>query len=250
MRDTGALAQISQARRFLEQAKDLTDIKAVKDMAEAARLYARARRLGLETENAAAEIKVRADRKLGETLATTAKNRGGQPEQRGSTPTPRVGVEQPAPTLAELGISHNESSNAQAIASLPDDVFEDVITETKEAGKPLATKPLVREGRKRKRDAAGAAMHRSRADPRPPAEQSGPVNRQNILDAQLRAAFSRAIKCVSEINALAPARVFEVLRVGDIERTEATLERLAVWLERFREARAEMRPRTVGGTRG
>ncbi len=40
----------------MEQAKDLTDIKAVKDMAEAARLYARAKHLGFETENAAAEI--------------------------------------------------------------------------------------------------------------------------------------------------------------------------------------------------
>lgn len=245
MSETGALAQISQARRFLEQAKDLTDIKAVKDMAEAARLYARAKRLGLDTENAAAEIKVRADRKLGEVLAVTDKQRPGdyrKPSSESSVPIP--------PSLSDLGISYDESSNAQAVAALPDEVFEQVMSETKAAGKRLATKPLIREGRKRKRAEAATAMQRGREQPRPEAERSSPVNRQNLLDAQLRAAFSRAIKCVSEINALAPARVIEVLRVGDMERTEATLDRLTLWLKRFREARADMRPRTVGGTHG
>lgn len=247
MSDTGALAQISQARRFLEQAKDLTDIKAVKNMAEAARLYARARRLGLETENAAAEIKVRADRKLGEALAAGKQNQGGRPA---GTPRPGRGVSR-EPTLAELGISYDESSNAKAIASLPSDVFEGVISETKEAGKPLATKPLVREGRKRKREQAATSMRRGRAEPLPRDGRPSPVNTQNLLDAQLRKSFAAWLVGVANICAVDPSRVLEVLALPAAEHADASLARLCLWAERFKSARVDAgRPRVVGRAHG
>lgn len=245
MSETGALAQISQARRFLEQAKDLTDIKAVKDMAEAARLYARAKHLGLETENAAAEIKVRAERKLGETLASSDLNKGGRPMK---TTRPGRAVSED-PTLAQLGITDDESSNAQAIAELPEVDFEQIVSETKAAGKPIASKPIAREGRKRKKARDTASMNRSRNAPRTRAEDASPINRQNGQDARLKAAFSRALASASEINVLAPSRVLEVLSVADANRAEATIERLGVWLEQFREARAAASPRLIGGGR-
>ena len=247
MNDTGALAQISRARRFLEQAKDLTDIKAVRDMAEAARLYARARKLGRETENAAAEIKVRADRKLGETLKAGKMNRGGRPRT-----TAALGATVSAePTLADLGITDHESSDAQAVAALPAEVFEQAIAETKEAGKPLATKPLVREGRKLKREQAATAMRRGRDAPRPPAERSSPVDGQAILDAQLRKSFAAWLVGVANICAVDPSRVVEVLALPAAEHAEASLRRLCLWADRFRSARAEAgRPRAVGGSHG
>jgi ribosomal protein L12E/L44/L45/RPP1/RPP2 len=151
--ETGALAQINQARRFLEQAKDLTDIKAVKDMAEAARLYARARKLGLEAENAAAEIKVRADHKLGETLRMTPKQQPGDYRKRSSVTTVSI-----PPTLAEIGITRDESSSAQAVAALTETELEHVIAETKEAGRPITTAAVAREGRKKQRERTEAML--------------------------------------------------------------------------------------------
>ena len=244
MSETGALAQISQARRFLEQAKDLTDIRAVRDMADAARLYARARHLGLETENAAAEVKVRADRKLGEVLSESEKQKPGQYQQRCAEVTVAI-----PPTLAELGLTKRESSDAQAVAALPESDFEQIISATKEAGKSLTTKPIATEGRKRKKAKSNASMSRSRTAPRTPAEKASPVNTQNIHDARLRSAFSRALASISEISVLSPSRVLEVLSVADANRAEDAIERLGIWLDSFREARAAASPRLIGGGR-
>lgn len=242
MSDTGAIAQINQARRFLEQAMSLTDIQAVRNMAEAARQYARAKRLGFETENAAAEVKVRAERKLGEVLAMTEKQKPGDYRKRSAEVTVPV-----PPSLADLGISKNESSDAQAMAALPAEVFEQVVSETKDAGKPLATKPLVTLGRKRKREQAATAMRRGRSAPRPAAERTSTVNAQNILDAQLRRAFAVWLSGMANLCAVDPARVVEVLTVPAAEHAEASLNRLSLWAERFKSARSEAsRPRVVG----
>lgn len=146
MSDTGAIAQITRARQFLAEAKDLADIKIVRDMAEAARLYARAAGLGQDAMNEAAEVKLRAERKAGEALSDMAKNPGGQPEQARSTDSARESVER-APRLADLGITPKQSMNWQAEASVPEPVFEEHIAEAKAAGEPLTTAGVVRMAR-------------------------------------------------------------------------------------------------------
>ena len=55
----------------------MDEVKAIHDVAEAARIYARQARLGLEAQNDAAEIRLRAERKLGELLADMDKHPGG-----------------------------------------------------------------------------------------------------------------------------------------------------------------------------
>lgn len=247
MSETGALAQISQARRFLEQAKDLTDIKAVRDMAEAARLYARAAGLGQDAMNEAAEIKLRAERKAGEALKARPMNRGGQPAHRKSTDSPRESVEA---SLVDDGITPKQSMQWQDEAALPESVFEEIVSAAKDAGKPLTSKAVAQRGRQHKQQQADAAMARSRTAPRTAAERASPINAQNIQDARLRSAFSRALAGASEISALSASRVLEVLAVADADRADAALARLAVWLERFREARAASGPRMIGGLHG
>jgi hypothetical protein len=59
-------------------------------------------------------VKVRAERRLGEILAATERNKGGDPV----TATTPVAVK--PPTLAELGLSDNDSSRFQQIAALPE----------------------------------------------------------------------------------------------------------------------------------
>src|SRR5258708_20250163 len=73
------LARLETARRLLAEVRSVDDAKAIHDFAEAARVYARQARLGLEAQNDAAEIRLRAERKLGELLAALPKHDGGHP---------------------------------------------------------------------------------------------------------------------------------------------------------------------------
>src|SRR6266852_4598831 len=50
------LARLETARRLLAEVRGVDDAKAIHDFAEAARIYARQARLGLEAQNDAAEI--------------------------------------------------------------------------------------------------------------------------------------------------------------------------------------------------
>ena len=68
------LARLETARRLLAEVRSVDDAKAIHDVAEAARVYARQARLGLEAQNDAAEIRLRAERKLGELLASMDKH--------------------------------------------------------------------------------------------------------------------------------------------------------------------------------
>ena len=72
-----ALAKLSAATYALAEAKTQDDVKRIIDIAEAARTYARAAKLGLEAANHAAEVKLRAERKAGELLQQLERDKGG-----------------------------------------------------------------------------------------------------------------------------------------------------------------------------
>jgi len=126
------LARLDEACRLLSECTDLAEIRAVHDMAEAARLYARAANRGLEAQNNAAEIKIRAERRAGELLAELPKNGGA----RG------VGVsfhDGSAPTLTELGIDTHDSHRWQQVARVPATAFEAHIEQVRTAGRELTS---------------------------------------------------------------------------------------------------------------
>jgi hypothetical protein len=62
---------------LLAEVHRVDEVEAIHDLAEAARVYARQARLGLETQNESAEIKLRAERRLGELLTTPPARDGG-----------------------------------------------------------------------------------------------------------------------------------------------------------------------------
>lgn len=140
---TDSLALIDKARAALAQAETLSDIGAVREVAERARRYASAARLGRAAENHAARLRIEAERKAGALLAETAKPVGGRPTQnRSDHPT---GL---PPKLSDLGISKQQSSDWQRIARVPDEVFESHVQEVTKAGKPLTTDGVVQVARK------------------------------------------------------------------------------------------------------
>ena len=63
------LTHFDAARREIELARDVDEIKAIRDKAEALRAYAKQAGESLDVQNAAAEIKIRAERRAGEILA-------------------------------------------------------------------------------------------------------------------------------------------------------------------------------------
>jgi phage N-6-adenine-methyltransferase len=131
------LSRISEARRALTAAKSLDDVLQIRDQAEALRVYVKAASDSLEAANAAAEIKLRAERKAGEMLAGMEKNPGGGDQSTGN------GV-LPVPSLDDLGIDKMQSSRWQREAKVPEDQFEAYVESCNESSQELTQAGLLK----------------------------------------------------------------------------------------------------------
>lgn len=136
MSEPRSLIAITEATRMLNEAKTLDDVRSIRDLAEAARVYARAHALGLEAMNHAAEVKLRAERKAGELLRRTAE--AGERQGQGDNQTYQRDTSAP-PTLADLGISRVQSSRWQAIAEVEPAVFEEYLADAKANAQAITT---------------------------------------------------------------------------------------------------------------
>ncbi len=136
-----ALANLSAATTALAEARTLDDVKRILDIAEAARTYARAAKLGLDAANYATEIKLRAERKAGDLLAQLDRDRGG--DRHSSTFQPGILSEYSA-VLTENEIAPVTAHRWQTVATIPEEVFEQHIAETKADGDELSTAALLR----------------------------------------------------------------------------------------------------------
>lgn len=171
-----SLALIDSARAALEQARTLADIGAVMEVAERARRYASAAKLGQEAVNHAARLRVDAERKAGEVLLETPKQTGGDAMRARSNDSTEV-----PPRLSELGINKQQSSAWQAMARMPDTAYQRHIKAKIEADKPITTEGIVKEARKLEH-AETAAMLDGLPDP-------GDAHRR----ASIRRAYSAAV---------------------------------------------------------
>lgn len=143
MHDIG-LEKLDAATRMLAEVKTMPEAMKLISMAEAARVYAKQAKLGLEAQNHAAEIKIRAERKAGEMLAGMEKNRGGQAEHESYRSQPVTTSPQ---KLDDLGIGRMDSHRWQQVASMPEDTFEKHIEEHKTDGKELTTGAVIRKAK-------------------------------------------------------------------------------------------------------
>jgi N6-adenosine-specific RNA methylase IME4 len=139
-----ALENVTEAKRLLAKATDLDDVLNIRDQAEAARVYCKAAGAGLEAQNLAAEVKIRAERKAGECLAAMD-GKGGHGGSRKSSCTMK---------LEDLGITKTQSSRWQQEASVPEEQFEEWVADTKDTAKELTSAGLQRLGRTIKQQTA------------------------------------------------------------------------------------------------
>jgi site-specific DNA-methyltransferase (adenine-specific) len=145
MADSIALTFLSQAKRTLAKVTSVSEVKDIRDRAEAIRIYAKQAGHGLEIQNNAAEIKIRAERRAGELLADSPKNVGGRRKTDCSVQTVRPD------TLEQLGIEPTQSHRWQRIASLPEKTFETRIAEVQDAGLELTSSDIVKLAKREKR---------------------------------------------------------------------------------------------------
>ena len=139
MADVTTIARISEARRALAAASTLEDVMQIRDKAEAFRVYVKAAAAGLEAANAAAEIKLRAERKAGEMLAAMEKRDGGDAAKARSHDVTEL-----PPSLDDLGIDKMQSSRWQREAKVPDDQFEAYVESCREANQELTQAGLLK----------------------------------------------------------------------------------------------------------
>lgn len=136
---TTALITLDKATQMLAEAKDLHEVKQIMDMAEAARTYARAAKLGIEAANHAAEIKLRAERKAGEILAQLERAPRGRPEkidQAGQISDYKA-------VLVEQNIPRTTADRWQELAEIPEETVELYIANKREAEDQLTTSGLL-----------------------------------------------------------------------------------------------------------
>jgi N6-adenosine-specific RNA methylase IME4 len=134
-----ALAKYDEACRALAEAKAVDEVQAIRNKADALRHAARiAKNRDLELD--AAEIRMRAERRLGEMLAeqkrTVGLNVGVRGQLRGrdaSGSSARERPEDDRPTLEEAGIDRKLSMKAQKLAAVPLEQFESLVADWRSA---------------------------------------------------------------------------------------------------------------------
>lgn len=128
----------------LSEAVAVDEVKDIRDKADAMRIYAmQAKNKSLEID--AAEIRIRAERKLGELIDKQKSSVGLNSGRAGRNPIAVDSYDRDTrPKLSDVGISKDLSSRAQKLAAIPQDEFDSEIKNWREKveqeGKRVTTK--------------------------------------------------------------------------------------------------------------
>lgn len=159
-----ALSRYDTARQALAEAKDLGEVIEIVDKAVAIKEYAR-RAKDRELELNAGELRIRAERKLGQMLVeikeTSGLNEGARGQLAGrdaSGSSVAAPPEDQRPRLVELGIDKKLSARAQRLAVFDEGDFGDRVLQWRDRGAaaPKVTTDLLREAEQAGRRATHA----------------------------------------------------------------------------------------------
>lgn len=144
--ESRSLVALIGAAKALAEARTLDDVGQIHDIAAAAAAYARAHDLGLESENYAVEIRLRAARKGGELLAKMEKAKGHR--FNGNTGGAKVAP----PAFDSLGIDKHRAKEFRLAAKPTERAFDGYIEAARENTGRLTVSGLDRVAR-------GLAVH-------------------------------------------------------------------------------------------
>src|SRR5262249_7884293 len=136
------LILLTTACQALAEAKTVPEVKLWRDKATAVQALLKQQGYARAAQNDAAEVQLRAERRLGELLATMPKNAGGNPNLLHDEPGS-------APSYRELGIDRVEAHRWQRIAAVPIDAFEQHLATEKAAERELTTAGMLRLAKRR-----------------------------------------------------------------------------------------------------
>ncbi len=144
-----ALVKLDAARTALAECKTVMEVKEIADMAEAARVYLERTNASVETVNRATEIRLLAERQMGEFLNKTPRAKGGAHYHTPASPqAPQtlVGGER-VPSIPEIGITYPAADRARKLADIPKEEFEARVAIAKIDGK-LTTSAILKKTRR------------------------------------------------------------------------------------------------------
>lgn len=118
----GKLIRYDAMCRAIEAAHQVDEVKDIRDKAAALEHYAR-QALNTDAERQACEIRLRAERKAGQLLAKMPKA-NGHVAGRNPDGSVRRSTDVTTKTLADLGISKNQSSQWQKLGAMPQRDFD------------------------------------------------------------------------------------------------------------------------------
>jgi len=168
------IENLDKAKALIEKA-NVSQLKEIISQAEAMKVYAQQAKRGLEIQNQVAEIKLRAERRIGECLKTEIKHGG---DRKSSSPDV---------TLKDLGIERMQSSRWQAVAGLPEKEFERHIQEVKKSNEELTTVGVIRLARELQKDDRIAQENR----------------KKDIFDIEIRKGdFKKVLDDLQDIDAI------------------------------------------------
>jgi len=127
------LVKINVARTALAEAKSIPDVKKIRDQASTIEHYMKRQRYSLEAIADASELKLRAERRLGELLAASTVAGGNR----------ALGQEHPARSLPE-GVTKVQSHRWQTVAGVPEADFEAHVADVREQQVSLTTAGVMR----------------------------------------------------------------------------------------------------------
>ena len=131
--ETLALSRYDVACRALAAAKAVDDVMEIVAHADAVRVYARQAK-NRQMEIDAAEIRIRAERRLGELMAAQKATVGAAKGGGDQKSDHRVGRKpSDLPTLGEAGIDKNLAHRARTYAAVPQEKFEKLLTDKRQS---------------------------------------------------------------------------------------------------------------------
>lgn len=144
-----SLVRYEAARTALAECQRIDEVKDIRDKAEAMAAYARQAK-DTELIQYATEIKVRAERRAGEMLKEAGERgervtyrdaRWGESESQDATRKP---------TLADIGVTKDQSARWQSLAGMSDEHFETAVATAKDTAGQVTTAFMLREAQKAK----------------------------------------------------------------------------------------------------
>lgn len=135
------LAKLDQAKAYLAECRSLPEIKKIRDIAAAAKVYARAQRLGTETGNYAWEIQIQAERRACEFVEDTERTRGARTDLTLGHDAAKLSEYERV--LRLLGTDRKEVSRWRVVAEIPATMLPRYVNQCNAENAEATTKAFI-----------------------------------------------------------------------------------------------------------